>query len=333
MTTHFSGPVQVGGGIIGAGGGGGGVLKAPGGRTFFVNTNTSGDRNKDRPWYDVDEVEVFSTMQLAIDACVADRGDVIYVARGYQNPSATVNFNKQGIIVIGQGFGMNPKSLGEFSTIDTSNTDGPAARITAGCVIMGLGFVGAQATGDDFTATMQLDGSGGATDGFGTWLIGCRFTNWNKAGVNFGIVNKGVASCTVQDSIFAGGAAANVLDAGILHDESTTAGGGRPGELDVINCRFEHCTYAMEVVSGSRVVNCMWRDNVMGFNAPADAWVKFLKLNVLGGGGAVHGAIVAGNRFATGVNTGTFSHSLSDLVTEGYQFSGNTYGTDLSQLA
>ena len=34
------------------------------------------------------------SLQNAIDECVDDKGDVIQIARGYQSPSATVNFNK-----------------------------------------------------------------------------------------------------------------------------------------------------------------------------------------------------------------------------------------------
>ena len=57
----------------------------PAGQTFYVNGNTSGARNVGRPWYDADGDRVFggvTGLQDAIDACVPDRGDVIYVTRG-----------------------------------------------------------------------------------------------------------------------------------------------------------------------------------------------------------------------------------------------------------
>ncbi len=273
------------------------------------------------------------TGQAAINLTEADNGDTIVRMRGYSADDDTWNFNKQGITMIAQDFGMNYQGQGEFFGTDPTNTDGPAARITKGCTIIGIGFFGNQATGDDRTAAVQLDGSGAATDAYGTHLLGCRFGNWERAGVNYGIINQGAAAVLVEECSFSGGATTNVLDAGILHDESSTGGGGRPGEINCYHNTYRHCTYAHEVVSGSRVVNSTWEREVMGFNAVADAWVKMLKLNVLGGGGAVHGALLADCRFATGVDTGTFSHALSDLVTEGYQFSGNTYGTDLSQLA
>lgn len=305
----------------------------PGGRVFFFNPNTSGSRNLQRPWYNVDEAAVFSTLQGAIDATVADRGDVIFAPRGYYAPTATVNFNKQGITLIGGTFGMNYHARGEFFTIDSSNTDGPAARITKGCHIFGVGFAGAQASGDTNTATVQIDGSGASTDGYGTWLDHCLFTNWARAAVNYGVINQGAARVRIEHCSFYGGAASNVLDAGILHDESTTGGGGRPGEVDCYKNRYQHCTYAHEVVSGSRVVNSIWDAEMMGFQAVGDVWVKMLKLNVLGGGGAVHGAHIMNCNFATGINTGTYSHQLSQLITEGYQFSGNHYGSDLAGLA
>ncbi len=99
------------------------------------------------------------SLQNAIDETVADTGDVIIQKRGYYQPSATVNFNKQGIILLAQDWGMNPRAQGEFFTIDPSNTNGPAARITKGCRIMGVGFAGAQATGDTNTACVQIDGN------------------------------------------------------------------------------------------------------------------------------------------------------------------------------
>lgn len=274
------------------------------------------------------------TLQNAIDETVHDKGDVIMVALGYQSPSATVNFNKRGITVMAQDpFGMSPHGQGEFTGIDPTNTDGPAAKITAYCHLIGLGFFGNQVSGDTVTASLILDGSGGGADGWGTWIERCRIGNWSRAPVNYGLFNMGMAAVTLDHCTFVGGAASNPYDAGILHDEHITGGGGRPGEINTIKCRFEHCTYAHEVKSGSRVVNAIWDGDMMGFNASADNWVKYLKLNVLAGGVAVHGAHIMNCNFATAVDGGTFSHSQSDLITEGYQFSNNHYGTDLAQLA
>ena len=275
------------------------------------------------------------TLQNAIDETVDDKGDVILVLRGYQAPTATVNFNKKGITVMSQDpFGMNMHGRGEFNGIDTSHTTGPAGRVTKKCALIGLGFFGNQATGDDFNAALILDNSGAAGDGWGTLIKFCRLGNWEVASVNYGIFNKGMPAVTVDRCTFVGGATTNVLDAGILHDESITAGGGRPGEISTHKCRFEHCTYAHEVVNGSRVVNAVWDGDKMGFNAVAAAWVKMLKLNGIGGGGgAVNGAHIMNCNFATGIDTLTFSHTHAQLITEGYQLSGNNYGSDLSQLA
>ena len=307
---------------------GGGVLQPIPEYTWWVDYNWGkafgSGRSPDAP---------LKELQDAIDNTVADRGDVIFVGRGYTGPSATINFNKQGISVIGMKWGMNFDGQGEWYTHDPTNTDGPAARITKGCHIFGLGFAGNQATGDDRTACVQIDGSAASTDGYGTWLDHCYFTNWERAGVNYGVINQGAARVRVSHSVFNGGATTNVFDAGILHDESSTGGGGRPGELSTYMNRYMHCTYAHEVVSGSRVVNSEWDHEMLGFNAVADAWVKMLKLNVLGGGGAVHGAHIMNCNFATGIDAATYSHLQSQLVTEGYQFSNNHYGTDLGNLA
>ena len=273
------------------------------------------------------------SLQNAIDECVPDKGDVILITRGYQAPSATVNFDCVGISVYAQDpFGMSPHARGEFQGIDPVNTDGPAARITAYCHLVGLGFFGNQGSGDTVNASLILDASGGGADGWGTWLKHCRFGNWARAAGRYGVFNMGMAAVTLDHCTFSGGAASNPLAAGILHDEHITGGGGRPGEVNTIGCRYEHCTYAHEVKSGSRVVNSVWDREIMGFNLSADAWVKFLKLNVLGGGGAVHGAHIMDCHFPTAKDTGTFSHDKSQLITEGYQFSGDHYGSDISQI-
>ena len=85
-------------------------------------TNNSGERADDAT----------ATFQAAIDLTVADRGDLIIRMRGYDQPSATVNFNKQGITAIAENWGMGPRQRGEFFTTDPSNTDGPAARLSTG---------------------------------------------------------------------------------------------------------------------------------------------------------------------------------------------------------
>ena len=269
-------------------------------------------------------------LQAAIDLTVADRGDLIIRMRGYDAPTATVNFNKFGITVMAESWGQNYHAQGEFFTTDTSNSDGPAARITAGCHIIGLGFAGVQASGDTNTATMQIDASLSDTNGYGTWLDHCYFTNWGRAAVNYGVINQGAGRVRISHSSFYGGATSVNLDAGILHDESITGGGGLPGEVDCYKNRYQHCTYAHEVVSGSRVVNSIWDSEMMGFNYPGAAWVKYLNQNTVGSG--TNRAHIMNNNFATAVGTGTFSHDQATLITEGYQFSNNHYGSNLSNL-
>lgn len=305
-----------------------GGMIPPGGRTFFFNPNASGARNAERPWYDVDEVSCFSTLQGAIDACVADRGDVIYVARGYHAPTATVNFNKAGISVIGGAFGMNPYARGEWCGINPSNTDGPAARITKMCYITGLGFYGNQTSGDTYDASVIIDGSGGSTDGYGTWLHRCRFGNWNSAAVDYGVYNLGAAKVRIEDCAFAGGNT-NPFDAAILADGSTT-GGGRPGEIDAIGNWFEDSTYAMEIVTGSYVSRSRFMNNHMGYNVPGTAWVKAIKAPTTIG--THNKCLVCDNYFPTAVDTGTFSHTLSAMETGGFIMSGNHYKADLQQV-
>jgi len=76
------------------------------------------------------------TLQAAIDLCENNNGDVIVRMRGGEAVTSPVNFNKSGVTVIPQGYGMAPLSMGEyFSTYSTTLTADPVAIITADGVI------------------------------------------------------------------------------------------------------------------------------------------------------------------------------------------------------
>ena len=299
-----------------------------GGKHFYVNPAAGSADDTGGPWPILQEAGVafegITGLQAAIDASVADRGDVIHVRRGYWQPTATINFNKQGLTVIGQVWGMNDAQRGEYCTIDSSHTDGPAARITKGTHIYGLGFAGAQASGDDVTAACIVDGNAAATDGYGTWLRGCRFVNWDRNAVNYGLFLRGPAGVRVDDCAFSGGAT-NALVGGIAIGMSLAAGGRPATGNEIRDCTFQYCTYAIEQLSQG---GNLMRNTLIRHNFVIDGG-KFLNHNAISGN---DGVLVADNYFSTAVGASTFDEALATLETDGIIFSGNHYKADLQQV-
>ena len=303
MTTHFSGPVQSGGGIIGAGGFGG----APGGRTFFVNTAGGGADDIDVPWWAVDEVTVFSTLQAAIDACVANRGDIIYVKRGTQTVSATVNFNKAGISVIGQMWGIGSLARGEETTLlaAASFTDGPVATITATCLIYGLGFVSRDTGATFFSGAAALIGGLSTASPFGVHMKACRFPKWNVSN-RIGLAIEGSSNCLVEECDFEG--VGTAFAAGIYIQ-------GAMQNLVIRGNHFRDCTSAV----------------VMGAFAGGGPHFMLGPGNVcedsklLNSGGNTATGLVCGNYLETATNATSYDATVATLQGQGIQFSGNRY--------
>ena len=212
------------------------------GKVFYVNPATGGADDYDTQFPDIDGITCFSTHQGAIDACVSNRGDLIIVKRGYEAVTTPVLFNKAGITMVAQGFGMPPREQGEYFCIDCSS--GPAAILSLPCHIKGLGFH----TSDTGTKScnMRVDGD---TSGWPGWyhIEDCRFPNWGTAteyGINFeGGANSLVSSCT-----FEGTSGGQKFAAGIAYGGGSST---NPIQNEVDNCRFRSCDYAIEHVDGS----------------------------------------------------------------------------------
>ena len=304
-----------------------GMGRPAGGLDFFVNVNTaSGARNNDRPWFNKQDSQqtvnstggpiVFDDLQEAIDACVADRGDRITVARGYNAVSATVNFNKAGILVQVQNYGMNPFAVGEWATIDSSHTDGPAGRITQQCHIRGLGFKSAQASGDDVTASCILDGSAAADAAFGTWLDGCRFVNWDDASTDHGLYVSSTAGCMISGCAFVGGPTNN-LDVGI---GMSSSGAWPVTHIIIQGNQFSYCDYAISALQAGGPTTGLIHGNWL---LPVGSG-KFLNKN----NQSSSNVLVSGNWFYTDVSGSTFSHNIADMETAGWWITGNEYSTE-----
>jgi hypothetical protein len=94
------------------------------GKTFWVsNATTISDRQIggsdsnpgtfDRP---------YSTIQNAINNCVADRGDIIFVKPGHVESviaAGTISYNKAGVLLLGLGVGSNRPTL-NYTTVATA---------------------------------------------------------------------------------------------------------------------------------------------------------------------------------------------------------------------
>jgi hypothetical protein len=308
MTTTFSGPVMSEGGFIGGLGG------RPAGRVFYVNTNTtSAARNALRPWFDVDEDVVFSTLQGAIDACVDDRGDVIYVARGYAVITTPVLFNKAGISVIAQGYGMPPMFMGEYFAQDNTTGGAAAAIISKSCLIYGLGFHTAWTGG--ISSNVVYDSASGEAGW--VWLHSCRFMNWTTATV-YGINCEAGANMIFENCSFEGAASQPFVNAGIAFGGSAT---NNPIRNIVKDCWFSNCTYAIEHKDGTPQEFIYGPGNIT-VKATSQA-TKFLNSKA-----ATMSGMVCGNFFYTDVGTGTFDQTAANMETDGCILVGNEYETE-----
>ena len=300
----------------------------PGGRVFHVNTNIASEaRNAGAPWFDVDGVDCFNTMQGAIDACVAERGDVIFVAADYQEPAATVNFNKDGITVIGQTMGSGPGEL--RCVIDGQATTGPAITITKRCHLVDLEFCSKNATAifgtEHIVCAALIDNEAAATDGQGTWFDNCTFKNQNRSPITHLLFNKGAPQVRVTDCRFYG----NVTyapTAGLGSSPSGAAPGlGRPGEIHIEGNYFEDCTYMYDAIGATR--RSVFKGNYGGYSRPDAAWVKGLLWAVTHTVGTNATRVI--DNYFPGTYDTAHSHTRDLMESYGCLFSGNKYEGDL----
>jgi len=281
------------------------------GKVFYVNANAGGTDDKDAPWPDVDGVLCFSTLQAAIDACVDGRGDTIYVKRGGEAVTTAVNFNCAGIRVIAQRFGMNPSARGEYTSIySTTITDGPCAIISKYCYIEGLAFAGADATGSTtgFFAGAALKIGDGSTNVYGVHLKQCRFPKWdldNSHGISIdGTAD--VSNVLIEECEFEGAFASGIYVEGSV------------GHLQIKNCTFALCTYAIE--TGQFYAAGIYTQLIIG---PGNVTITPTKgINQTSNNVVL--ATVYGNYWGTAVAS-THSDTVTNMETDGYICVGNYY--------
>lgn len=105
------------------------------GKVFLVaaGTNSNYDRLAELLDYDKDgQSRIFSTIDAAVGACVANRGDVILVAPGHTetvSAAAGLDLDVAGITLIGLGSGSSRPTI-DFTTVVGADMDVDAANIT-----------------------------------------------------------------------------------------------------------------------------------------------------------------------------------------------------------
>jgi len=280
------------------------------GQVFYVNANATGADDVGDPWPEVDNVRCFSTLQGAIDACVDNRGDTIYVKKGGEAVTTQVNFNCPGIRVISQRFGIPPSSRGEYNSLySTTLTTTDMALITSPCYIEGFAFAGANAeTGFYAGGALRIGNS--SDNVFGVHLKQCRFPKWGLDN-SHGITIDGTAAVSnvlIEECEFEG-----AFDAGIYMQ-------GALGHLQVKNCTFCLCTYAIE--SGAYSDAGVNTQLIIG---PGNITVQPTR-GINTGSNAAKVAVV-GNYWGAPVAT-AYDQTVDNMESDGWLCSGNYYSDE-----
>lgn len=205
--------------------------------------------------------DVFTSLQAAIDECVADRGDLIIVGRGSHSVSTMVDINKRGITIAAANFGMPPGMSGETFTVNAASTltSGPVATITDPCHIIGLGFAGRDLASSSLL--IDCEESGGYSGGF-IHLESCRFSCWYGA-IDYGIKMIGGAGNFIDrcyfDGLFGG---FDVGAIGCFND----VGGQACAHLRIEGCKFSSVGSGKAAIvhaAGSVPANVLYKSNTM----------------------------------------------------------------------
>ncbi|KKM05864.1 hypothetical protein LCGC14_1749820 [marine sediment metagenome] len=248
-------------------------------------------------------LEAFASTQSGIDAMVADRGDVLIRMRGYEVVTTPVLFNKAGITVITESYGMNPWEQGEYFAIDNTTGGAAAALISTRCRIIGLGFHTAWTGG--ISSNILYDHESG--DPGWVYLYYCRIMNWGTATV-YGVNFEAGANIVAEKSTFEG-TAGQKFTAGIAFGGSPS---NNPIQNTVEDCRFRDCTYAIEHKDGTP-------QNFLYYNN------KNIDGKFLNSKGAAADGLVAGNWHETAAGSDTNDGTVNAMIGQGINFCGNHY--------
>ena len=254
--------------------------------------------------------QAVDTWQSAIDACVADKGDVIVAMNAGKEVTASVNFNKAGIRVMAMDYGLSPLSGGEYTSIYAGENfiDGPVATITQPCRIEGIAFASRDAGATFYSGAAALIGGLATALPFGVHMKRCRFPKWGFTN-RIGLAIEGSSNCLIEEIDFEGAFAAAMYVQGAV------------GHLTVRKCGFNLCTYAIQHGAFSDAgVNTQLVYGPGNYTVPPS---KFLN----SGSNAMKG-IMFGNFLGTAVGTSTNDINVADLETAGMVQVGNEYATE-----
>ena len=264
-----------------------GIALNPNAQVFVVDPSISGE------------------LQAAIDAAVAANGDHIFVTRGGHTVTQTVNFNKSGISVIAVDDGLAPLARGEFNPIESaaSFTDGPAATITAPCLVQGMGFASRDVGATFFSGAACLIGGDADATPFGVHMKWCRFPKWNLSN-RIGLAIEGSSDVTVEECGFEGVGAD--FDSGIYIQ-------GAMQNLHLFRNHFRQCVTAVKAGAfaggGPHLM--------MGHNVVEDG--KILDTQGNTGTGIIY------DNWSELAASSSYDASVGTLQGKGWQFAGNHY--------
>lgn len=281
------------------------------GEVFGVDPTSGADTN-----LGTKRNQCFATMQTAVDACVANRGDMIVRFPGTENPTTAILFNKAGVVVRSSDSfcgGSNPYEPEKFSTYPAAAyATGPTAIISQPTTLWGLEFVTRNVTHvatDACTtvgAAVAFAGEGGGYAGGFSHLYRCRFVDW--WGNAYGLWFAAGAYNTIEECSLEG------FDSAVAFYSTAS---NNPAFNTIKHCTFKDNTQGIEHVVGATPGNHLYMRNV--FIDYTDA-IDFNQAT----GGAGNG-LICDNFFETATDAATFDCTVGQAQAIGWQFSGNHY--------
>lgn len=280
------------------------------GEIFFV---TPTDQPEGSTFPEVDATDSFDNLQDAIDSCVDDRGDQIYVAHGNHDLETAVEFNKEAITVYAAELGLPAMVQGEkfFVNAAASLTSGPAAIITKPCRIVGLSFGARDLTAENLLIDAQ--GAGGFSGGFVS-LEYCRFP------AAYGAIDAGIRTIagalnhvyrSTFDGLFVG-----YGTAGVVMENDGAFAPFYPRVLESIFSGVGTGKHAIVHAVGSVPVSVLYKENVLDAGALGNLG-KFLDNNSVAASGILAGNWLGGLTNAADAFENTGGSTL--------KFAGNRY--------
>lgn len=246
------------------------------------------------------------TLQNAIDACTANKGDIIIWVGGGHEVTATVDFDCAGITLIGSNRGFNRLAAGEGHAIYAGSnfTDGPVAQITEPCRIIEIGFASRDAGALFFSGAACLIGGEADATPFGVHMLNCRFPKWNLTN-RIGLAIEGSSNVLVEECDFEG--VGSAFAAGIYMQ-------GAMQNLEVKACRFRQCTAAIKCGAfAGGGPHALIHQNIVEDG-------KLLDTDGNAGTG-----LITNNFLETATDTASFDRNVATLQGVGWQISGNQY--------